>query len=364
MRKKILIFGHYGVPNWGDEAILAGIISQIDPSKYSITVVSDAPEFSIEQSRKFSETKISAILPPPFGVRSFVRGIFSRKYGFFHTKKAISEADFILFGGGGLFQDRPEKAIKIWNFYLKICQKYMKKKNKIFLAGNSFELLHSSENYNVSKTLFGKIPFFSVRDEYSQKILETQFQVPAYKITSSSDAAYFLPRNTKKGRKKGILLAIRDGEIPEKKEKKLLKILKKQFPNEFEKNLVTVLVMQEKKSGDKNFALRHSLPFYIPKNNDQVQEKIRSSKFVLTSRLHAGILANICGTPFLALSMRDKISQFFGEKFSFSFQKIFTKKGEKEFISALSDYKTLKTSQHHFYEQQTQKLRKFFPEIF
>jgi polysaccharide pyruvyl transferase WcaK-like protein len=34
MRKKIVIFGHYGVPNWGDEAILAGMLSQINIANF------------------------------------------------------------------------------------------------------------------------------------------------------------------------------------------------------------------------------------------------------------------------------------------------------------------------------------------
>ena len=371
MRKKIVIFGNYGVPNWGDEAIITGILSQIDIRKYSVTVVSNDPEFSIKQAKRCSENecKISGILPPPFGVRSFLKGLFSLQYGFLKTKKAIKDADFIIFGGGGLFQDRPKKALQLWNYYLWLCQKLTNntgKKTKICVLGNSFESFQNPENYEKMQKRFGKIPFFSVRDKRSQEILSEKFGVPAFKISETSDAAYFLKRNSKQGRKKGVLLAIREGEISENKQKKLLKILKEYFPNEAEKNQIEVLVMQEKKeknSGDKHFALTHSLPSFSPENLEELQEKIRSSKFVLTSRLHAGILANISGTPFIAISMRDKISQFFGEEFSFSLKKVFTKKGEKELREIIKNYKTLKTPQRNFYDKQVQKLKNFFPEI-
>jgi len=296
-----------------------------------------------------------------------LRGIFSLKHGMLETKKAIQEADLIIFGGGGLFQDRPKKAIKIWNFYLKICQKFSKNPQKICILGNSFENPENSENIKKTQKIFIKIPFFSVRDSISQKILESQFRVPSFKISESTDTAYFLPRNAKQGRKKGVLLAIREGEISENKQKKLLKIIREYFPNEAEKNLIEILVMQEKNeknSGDKNFAITHNLPYFEAKNLEHLQEKIRSSKLVITSRLHAGILANICGTPFVAISMRDKISQFFGEKFSFSLKKIFTKKGEKLFREQIKNYKNLKTPQRNFYDQQIQKLQNFFPENF
>ncbi len=359
MRKKIVIFGHYGVPNWGDEAILSGVLSQIDFTKYSVTVISDQPKWTEKMHQK--TCKISAVLPPPFGVRSFFRGAFSFGQGFFKTKKVIQESDFVIFGGGGLFQDRPKKAIQIWNFYLRLCQFYGK---NVFLAGNSFEKLTEKKNAEKTQKLFKNIPFFSVRDEASAEHLHKQFGVPLLKISQSSDGAYFLPRKSKSGRKKGVLLAIREGEISEKKEKKLLKILRENFPQEAEENTIEVLVMQEKKSGDKNFALRHLLPFFEPENLEHLHEKLRSSKFVLTSRLHAGILANLAGTPFVAVSTRDKISQFFGEDFSFSLQKIFTKKGEKSFREVLKNYRDLRNPQRNFLTKQQQKLTSFFPDFF
>ncbi len=368
MRKKLLIFGHYGIPNWGDEAIISGILSQIDVRKHSVTVVSNNPKFSVEQAKTLQENKlkISGVFPPPFGIRSFLRGLFSLDYGLLQTKRAIQEADFIAFGGGGLFQDRPEKAIKIWSYYLTLCQKLSKKTVKTFILGNSFEELSNTKNSTAVKKLFHKIPFFSVRDIDSKRILEKRFEVPSFRISESSDAAYFLPRNSKQGRKKGVLLAIREGEIPLNKQKKLLKIIQEYFPNEANKNEIEVVIMQEKNeknSGDKNFAIEHNLPTFQPKNLEELRKKIQSSKFILTSRLHTGILANISGTPFVAISTRDKISQFFGKEFSFSLQKIFTKKGEKEFRENIKNYKTLKTPQRSFYDKQMKKLNLFFPDL-
>ena len=123
MRKKILIFGHYGVPNWGDEAILTGILSQIDHSRFSVTVVSTDPAFTEKQHG------VKSVLPPPFGVRSFFR------LGWVKCLTSISEADYIIFGGGGLWQPMPVKALKLWDWYLRIVQLYGK---KVFCLGVSF----------------------------------------------------------------------------------------------------------------------------------------------------------------------------------------------------------------------------------
>jgi polysaccharide pyruvyl transferase WcaK-like protein len=363
MRKKILIFGHYGTPNWGDEAILSGILSQLDFEKFSVSVMSDNPKWTKDQHKKMQV--ISSQLFPYTSIKSFLRSFFTGQ--FFKTKKAIEEADYVFFGGGGLFQDRPEKAIKIWNAYL---QKCIQKKKKVFILGNSFEALQNEKNYTKTRELFQKIPFFSVRDNISGKILEKKFEVLSSKITESSDAAYFLRSHikVKKGRRKRILLAFREGEegFDIKKEKKIIKLLRETFPDQFEKNMVEVVTLQERKSGDKNFALRHNLPVFEPKNLEELIEKIKSTKFVLTSRLHGGILANICNTPFLNIysQSRKKTLQFFGKEFSFSLQEIFTKKGEKKFIETLKDLPRLKKEQLSFLQKQEKKLENFFPYFF
>ena len=66
-RKNLLIFGHYGVPNWGDEAILSGILSKLNIEKYRVVVVTDNLKFTKKHHG------VKSIYPPPFGIRSLFR---------------------------------------------------------------------------------------------------------------------------------------------------------------------------------------------------------------------------------------------------------------------------------------------------
>lgn len=348
MRKKILIFGHYGVPNWGDEAILSGMLQTIDFTKFSVTVVTDNKKFTKHHHH------IKSIYPPAFGIRSFFRG------GFFTFLSVLNNTDYVIFGGGGLFQDRPKQALSLWIYYLNFC---LWKRKKIFLLGNSFEELQDAEKNSVLEKKFSSVKFFSVRDKESKKILQKKFSIPSLKISETSDAAYFLESKAKPGRKKGILLAFREGEMTIEKEKKIINILKKKFSKEFETKNVEVLIMQEKNAGDNAFAERHNLKKFFPDSLSHLQEKIRSSRLVVTTRLHAGILANLSGTAFIAISPREKISQFFGEKFSIPLATIFTKQGEKQFCSMIQNIQKTKPAQKNFMLEQKKKLKNFFPDF-
>ncbi|HIQ56842.1 TPA: polysaccharide pyruvyl transferase family protein, partial [Candidatus Gracilibacteria bacterium] len=313
MRKKICIFGHYGVPNWGDEAILSGILSQIDISKFSITVISNDTEFIKKQHN------IKSVSPPPFGVRSF----FS--FNWIQTLKAIKEADYIIIGGGGLWQPRPLKAIKLWNFYLQTCLFFKKSNAKIFSLGTSFSVFsEQSAEYNtheykklIKKTaqLLQKIKFFTVRDKQSKTVLTDIYNIHEAKISITTDAAFFLePEKTNITKEKIVLFAMREGDITFEQEKIIITALKKQF----KKYTFKFLVMQSHQSHDEKFVERHKKLFkkitiIYPKSTKALLAEISSATFVCSSRLHANILASICNTNFLAISCRDKVKNFFSE---------------------------------------------------
>ena len=373
MRKKIVIFGHYGVPNWGDEAILSGILSQINISDFSVTVISHSPEYT----KKLHN--VHSAYPPPFGIRSFLN------FKWIQTLKIIKEADYIVIGGGGLWQPKPLKALSLWNFYLQICLFFEK---KVLSLGTSFSVLSENtkelENKNFKNTynkilektekLLKKIKFFSVRDTQSKIILLDTYNIHEAKIATTADAAFFLePENffLEKEKKKNIVLAMREEDLTLEQEKTILKSLYKHFnPKTYS---YTFLVMQSHQSQDEKFVTRHkNIEILYPKNLSEVLGVIYSAHFVCSSRLHANILASVCNTNFLAISCRDKVKNLFSEYLSENIIESVQIKNTKKYMNQLNKkITTLCSSQKYsfleknkkFLEVQKKKLQNFFPDI-
>ena len=372
MRKKIVIFGHYGVPNWGDEAILSGILSQINIANFSVTVISHNPEFT---KKNYS---VHSAPPPPFGIRSFF------KFQWIETLQIIKESDYIIIGGGGLWQPRPLKAMKVWNFYLRICLFFDK---KVFSLGTSFAVfsenaknkthIKNSEYKKIINTTAGllqKIKFFSVRDKKSKQILMNTYNIHEAKISVTADAAFFLANknSTTISSKKIVLLAMREGDLSIEQEKVIIYNLYKKFnPKQYQYKF---LVMQSHQSHDENFIPRHSTNKCVihkicPENIEQLLEIISHSEFVCSSRLHANVLASVSNTKFLAISCRDKVKNLFLEHLPENIIEsknikntkksilIFSKKLEK----AISHER--KSENNSFLEIQKKKLQNFFPDI-
>ena len=373
MRKKIVIFGHYGVPNWGDEAILSGILSQINIAHFSVTVISSNPEFT---KKNYS---VRSAPPPPFGIRSFF------KFQWIKTLQIIKEADYIIIGGGGLWQPRPLKAMKLWNFYLRICLFFDK---KVFSLGTSFAVFSENSTnkthinnceykkiINTTAELLQKVKFFSVRDEKSKQILTDIYNIHSAKISVSADAAFFLEnKNTKNNTssKKIILLAMREGDLNLDQEKTIMHCLYKKFPPK--QYQYKFLIMQSHQSHDENFTQRHStnkcmLQKIYPENIEQLLEIISQAEFVCSSRLHANILASALHTKFLAISCRDKVKNLFSEHLPESIIESKNIKNTKKSVAIFSKKLEKIISQKKnsnnasFLEIQKKKLENFFPDI-
>ncbi len=373
MRKKIVIFGHYGVPNWGDEAILSGILSQINISHFSITIISHNPEFT----KKLYN--LHSVPPPPFGIRSFFN------FQWIQTLTVIKEADYIIFGGGGLWQPKPLKALNIWNFYLRVCLFFEK---KIFSLGTSFSVRSDTSKNNkhykkiIKNTtkLLQKIKFFSVRDKKSKTVLMDTYNIHEAKISITSDAAFFLEPenitrdNTKK--KKLILLSMREGDLSIEQEKIIFSALQKEFSRK--SHTFEFIVMQSYQSNDENFTKRHkNISLFYPKNTTELLEKISSAHFICSSRLHANILASACNTNFLAISCRDKVKNLFSEYLPENIIEASHIKNTKNSIVFLnkklriihskknSDNNSYSFTDNNriFLDAQKKKLQNFFPDI-
>lgn len=291
-KKKLLIFGNYGVENVGDEAILAGLISAINKKRWEVTVVSANP---LKTKTLF---KVNAIFPPFFGFKSFF------KFTFTETLKTIISSDLIIFGGGGLFQDKEKRAFLMWAYFLKICQIL---KRKVILASNTVGPIKNSFYKKRAKILFKKIGFFSLRDEYSLNILKN-LNVPKSKIYLSTDAVFFLKKPRKKPKPKKEILFILHGKHTSNSNINKIKYFVQELKNKNEKLLF--IPMQINIIHDEEIAKKLEIECFKYQNFKEVFNKIAESKLVITSRLHGAIFSIISKTPFLAFSPMAKVKNF------------------------------------------------------
>ncbi len=91
---KVTILGYYGVPNIGDEAILAGMLQKLRPAFPDASIKVSARDEAYVRRMHDVETF------PLDQMRSFVA--------------VASKSDMILVGGGGLFFDTPFQVLPFW----------------------------------------------------------------------------------------------------------------------------------------------------------------------------------------------------------------------------------------------------------
>ncbi len=294
----VMIIGHYGVINWGDEAILSGLLQSIktDVRFKNLTpvVVSANPQFTS------AEYKVESVAHPPFGFRSF----FSfRWFSFF---KALQQSSAVIIGGGGLFQPNPWRALWIWAYHLFWALLWQK---QVYILGNSFEAPQKKGIIIPLLTKFlSKVTAFSTRDEFSKQVLIDFWKVNPSKITVQKDFAYsIIPQISIPQKKNGIIFIMREGDLSLEEEKILLESVKTNFPNEELK----VVSMQSSQAHDEAFAKRYNLPCIIPNHLWEVLEAIHHATLVVSSRLHGNILADVLHTPFIPIITRSKTKALF-----------------------------------------------------
>jgi polysaccharide pyruvyl transferase CsaB len=337
MRKKtILIFGNYGGQNWGDEGILSGLLSALASSRFRIIVISSQPKHTGKHHN------ISSFPPPPFGIRSFFR------FSFLRTIRCISSADIILFGGGGLFQDREKRAIFLWGWYRFIAGMFGK---RIIFVGNSVGPLRSFVSRYIAKQSFFSSSFISLRDTHSQELLE-KMGIPLENIISSTDALFLLRKLPKKREREGTILAFRRSDKKNiQKIKNIFSILPKP---------IYVISMDKE---DEDFLSKYNVPFLHPKSVLHLRNIFSQSKFVLSSRLHGGIFALQAETPFLLLSAAPKIQHFFSER-GFSdilFSEIDEKRMKRKVRDMMKNFSKIQEKLEQVRLQEQKKAKQILP---
>ena len=166
---KIVISGYYGFNNSGDDALLMSIIQDIKSidEKAVITVLSNSPE----QTRK------------NYGVNAINR------YNLIMVISKIAQCDLLISGGGTLIQDAT--STKSLLYYLSIIKLAKMLKRKVMLYANGIGPLKSFKNIEKTKNILNEVDLITLRDENSQKELES-IGVNKPEVHITADPAFLL----------------------------------------------------------------------------------------------------------------------------------------------------------------------------
>lgn len=311
MQHHILICGNYGAGNLGDELILKGLLKVIGNfSNVTITVTSGNPE----ETRKWHGVKTCPFMPSSFG--SWMKNIFNGNVC--RAMIAIRKSDLIIFGGGGLFNEKEERSIRIWNAQVRIW-KWLKK--KIVMVGQSFDTIKNPHHQKIIREVCASMKKICVRDTSSKKNLE-ELGVK-HQICVLSDSALWLTDEDfnlsviSSHAKPYALINLRTWsgiEMSEMKEKiqTLVKILEKEH-----QLFVKFIAMQKGKISDRfaydALGISETVAYIEPENLDELWNEFTHASRVVAMRLHACILAVLTKKPFLAIAYDAKVKNLLAD---------------------------------------------------
>jgi polysaccharide pyruvyl transferase CsaB len=306
---KILICGNYGATNIGDEAILAGILELLKKHKPDFQI--KALSFNPESTRHLHKVESNYFLP--FGVRSFLRGIFGGQI--FKTIKSIKQSDVFVLGGGGLFSNESFRAPLIWGMHA-FAAKILGK--PVIIIGQSVDEISSKLMRWVTRKVFEKAQKISVRDEVSIKILEKMLIKNAL---LTADPAWILQEKFKETTpdetEKTVIISLR--EYKRKNPKTILEMAK------FAENLhqkgyhCIFTAFQKIRSFDLELIDKitkilkdRSIPFSVfsPNSPHTMLRHMRRATALVGMRLHSNIFASMAEIPFISISYSDKVTSF------------------------------------------------------
>lgn len=169
-KEKIVLCGHYGATNIGDEAIGLSLVQNLRRLKpeAEIVMLSYDPVRTKSFYKKYApELNISSVYLLPLGVRSFIRGVI--KGDLWRTLKEIRTCGRFILGGGGLFTDEKLFAVFLWGVHAFWAYLY---KKPVLMIGQSVGPLSTRIGKLVTKKIFSKALYISVRDDESKNLLK------------------------------------------------------------------------------------------------------------------------------------------------------------------------------------------------
>lgn len=329
-KAKVVLCGHYGSTNIGDEAIGLGIIETIKKYRYNadICVLSYNPGRSKKiYDKMIPEYSVKSAYLLPFGIKSFLRGVFKGELK--RTLKVIRDCDHFVLGGGGLFSDEKPFAVFLWAFQAFVAHKY---KKPVYMIAQSVGPLKTRTARRIVKNLFGKAKEIHLRDKASEKLLR-KIGVKN-NIIVSTDAAFGM-KKYKKHSKEWTTKKL-NKKIEQEAGSEHFVLSAREWDTDIEK-LNKILVQSSGAICEKHRLKAIFIPFQVIKENDRsildkkfvrsgvrecfvllnctddvakVLSVISGAKFMIGVRLHSLIFSIITATPFIGISYSSKINDF------------------------------------------------------
>jgi len=165
--KKVLLAGYYGENNIGDEAIAEALTKELKRRGYEVLMLS---------GDRVTSSQI-------YGVEAYNRQRLQ------DMRNAISDADFVILGGGSLIQD-VTSTYSLW-YYVGLVNLCRIMGKKIYIAYQGIGPINKKQNEILTKFTLNRCKKLWIRDEISINTLR-EIGVVNPNISLSSDAVFML----------------------------------------------------------------------------------------------------------------------------------------------------------------------------
>lgn len=289
----LVIAGHFGCGNLGDDAILLGFVQAIGAG-YELTVQSGAPEETYRN----------------YGLRSIPRMDMSA------LDDELERADALVFAGGSIFQDAT--SARSVAYYSQLVKRAKKAGKKVFLVGQGVGPLDGFFAKRMAQSAFQAADGIVCRDPSSPSLLKSIGVTKNVKV--GADLAFLLPdpkptddASFAVGNMRTVGIAPRPYGKDAKKNIQMWGDLARLM---FQANTMPVLIeMDSKHDGPLIQEISKTQGGKVPDIRRlttpmQVQGRMARMDAVIAMRLHAGILATTVGVPAMMISYDPKVAAF------------------------------------------------------
>lgn len=293
---QILMAGHFGAGNVGDDAIMLGFLEGLGQSGVEATVMSGTPE---ETFRSYG-----------------VRGIPRKDKGAFASE--LENIDALVFAGGSIFQD--VTSVKSAIFYASLVKKAKQAGKKVYLVGQGVGPLTSFFGKRAAIGAFNAADAVVVRDPISaQTLKDLGVRRP---VSVGADLAFLLqPPPPSSGGDSSFAVADMKsvGVAPRmwgKNSKEVVACFGEFCRLMFQARYVPVLIPMDRHQDTPMIqAICDAQGGKIPDlrkitSPTQLQARLSRMEAIVSMRLHGGILAATVGVPSLMVSYDPKVTAF------------------------------------------------------
>ncbi|MFQ5795552.1 MAG: polysaccharide pyruvyl transferase CsaB [Candidatus Bipolaricaulia bacterium] len=298
---KFLIVGYYGFGNFGDEAILASLVSGLCLRfpDVELVILSKDPQETSERH----------------GVRAINR------WNLFSIVRELRKTTLFISGGGGLLQDSTSRR-SLW-YYLSLILLARLSRKPIFLIGQGIGPIRSELNRRLTAIVLRWVDFISVRDETSLWLLR-DWGVDEDRLLLGEDLALCLEnRDDAKGLSLGsaddnrnlLGVALKEGARNQERFTRSMAEALDEASRRWGLQVVffSTFPDQDLKIAEEIRDRMQERAFIVNSAHLSVREMINlidEARIVIGTRLHVLEFAALSGIPFIALSYDPKVDAF------------------------------------------------------